>query len=191
MDKKNQRILTVLAVITLFVVLLGATFAFFSATSKSEPQIITTSSLSLNVSIKGSTHIENIKPTTWTNIGAAETNKDISKIPFAVTAPKGVKATYDIKMETQIPSNTTLSGGSATDVKYKLFKLGENTALKEGSLGANFSENILTSIAITEGVELNDQYILYVYIENKNSEQNTLQNIDFSVNLTGSANQID
>ena len=103
MDKKNKIILTVLAVLTLFIAILGATFAYFSAVSKSKPQIITTSSLSLSVTLKGSTHVTNIKPTTWVNKTSAEDNKDIAKIPFSVTAPAGVKATYNINMSTKIP----------------------------------------------------------------------------------------
>ncbi len=191
MDKKNKKILTVLAVLTLLVALVGATFAYFSATSKSEPQIITTSSLSISVTLKGSTHVTNIKPTTWTSTAAAQTNKDIAKIPFSVTSPAGVKATYDINMSTKIPSNSALTGGSASDVKYKLFKDGEATAIKEGSFSADFSESIITGAAIDEGSALNDAYVLYVYIENKDVAQNTLQAVDFSINITGTANQID
>lgn len=191
MDKKNKTILTVLAVLTLLVALLGATFAYYSATSKSEPQIITTSSLSLSVTLKGSTHVTNIKPTTWTSTNAAKTNEDIVIIPFSVTAPAGVKATYDINMSTKIPSNSALTGGSASDVKYKLFKDGEAAALKEGSFSANFSETIINDATINEGSALNDAYVLYVYIENKDAEQNTLQDVDFSINITGTADQID
>ena len=42
-----------------------------------------------------------------------------------------------------------------------------------------------------EGVALNDEYELYVYIENRATEQNSLQNISISINLTGRADQID
>lgn len=192
MDKKNRTILTVLAVLTLFIALLGATYAYFSATSKSEPQIITTSSLSLAVTLKGSTHVTNIKPTTWsTNMSNNESNVDIAKIPFKVSTSAGVKAYYDITMSTAIPSNTSLSGGNATDVKYKLFKSGETTALKEGNFSASFNEKIISDAPIEDGVELNDEYDLYVYIENKDEAQNTLQNIDFSINISGNAKQID
>ena len=191
MEQRDKTILTILGALTLLVALLGATFAYFSATSQSEPQIITTSSLSLNVSIKGETHIENIKPTTWTSKAAAESNSDIAKIPFYVTANAGVKATYDIKMGANVPSNSLLTGGSASDIKYKLFKNGENTIVKEGNLNSNFSDNIVVASPIEEGKILNDEYILYIYIENKNVEQNSLQDIDISISLTGTADQVE
>ena len=191
MDNKNKTTLTVLAILTLLVALFGATFAYFSATSKSKPQVITTSSLSISVTLKNSTHIANIKPTTWTSLVAAESNEDISKIPFTVTAPAGVKAVYSIKMETTIPTNTTLTGGDPTDFKYKLFKVGESTPIKEGSLSSNFSENIITNAPINKDVILNDEYILYVYIENKQELQNSLQNINFSIKLLGNADQVE
>lgn len=191
MDKKNRIILTVIAVMTLFVALVGATFAYFSATSTSEPQVITTSSLSLSVNLKGSTHITNIKPTTWTNIAGAEINEDISKIPFAVSTTAGVKGVYNINLKATIPTNSALIGGSASDVKYKLFKDGEVNVLKEGSLSSNFSDDVVINAPITEGVALNDNYVLYIYIENKSEAQNTLQGIDMSISLTGEADQID
>ena len=191
MEKKNRTILTVLWVSTLFITLVGATLAYYSAVHKSKPQVITTSSLSLSVTTKGSMHVENIKPTTWTSVASAANNTDISKIPFTVTAPAGAKAIYDINLSTSIPINPELSGGSVSDIKYKLFKTGEKTPLKEGSLSANFSEDIIVDSPINEGEVLNDSYMLYIYIENRQAEQNMLQDIDSSIKITGSADQID
>lgn len=191
MDKKNRTILTVLWVSTLFITLVGATLAYYSAVYKSKPQVITTSSLSLSVATKGSMHVENIKPTTWNGVDDAETNTDISKIPFTVTAPAGARAIYDINLSTSIPVNTELSGGSVSDIKYKLFKTGDITPLKEGSFSANFSEDIIIDSPINEGQALSDSYMLYIYIENRQVEQNMLQDIEFSVRITGSADQID
>ena len=190
MDKKNKIILMTLAIITFLVALLGATFAYFSAISRSKPQIITTSSLSLSLKIEGATHVTNIKPTVWSaTLSDNEANTDIVKIPFSVTSPAGVKGTYDVDMSTNIPSNGTLTGGSANDVKYKLYK--GTTMVKEGSFSASFNEQIISGSEIVENTVLNDSYKLYVYIENKNEEQNTLQNIDITINLTASATQTD
>ena len=192
MDKKNRIVLTVLASLTLVIALIGATFAYFSAVSQSEPQVITTSSLNLSVAINGSTHITNIKPTTWSSdLSQNDVNVDIVRIPFTVSSSSRLNGNYNINMTTQIPSNSQLSGGSASDVKYKLFKNGETTPLKEGSLSSDFNEDIITMAPITADSTLNDTYILYVYIENKNEAQNTLQNIDFSIILNGSADQTD
>ncbi|MBE6153616.1 MAG: hypothetical protein E7166_05270 [Firmicutes bacterium] len=191
MDNDNRRVLTILSTLTLIVLLVGATFAYYSSISTSEPQVITTSSLAISINLKGSTNVDNIKPTTWVSLASAETNTDIVKIPFSVTTPAGVKAIYDVNMKATIPTNSKFTGGSASDFKYKLFKQGEITPLKEGSLDSNFDEDIINNAPILEGVSLNDNYILYVYIENKNESQNTLQDINMTISLTGRADQID
>ena len=75
-DKKNRTILMVLAILTLLVTTIGATFAYFRMVSQSKPQIITTTSLSINIGIKGSMHIKDISPTTWSsNMKENENNK--------------------------------------------------------------------------------------------------------------------
>jgi len=191
MDKENKTGLTILWILTLIITLVGAAFAYYSATSTSEPQVITTSSLSISVTLKGSTNVNNIKPTTWTSLAEAETNSDIAKIPFVVSTTAGVKGIYSVNMKATIPSNSSLTGGSASDVKYKLFRDGETSVLKEGSLSTNFSENIIIDVPITEGIASNDNYNLYIYIDNKDEAQNTLQGISMSIGLTGTANQID
>lgn len=192
MDRKHNITLTVLGVLALFVSLLGATFAFFSATSKSKPQVITTSNLSLSVVLKGSQHVTNLSPTTWSStMSKNDSNENIAKIPFEVTTKEGVKAIYDIILSTTISQNTSLSGGTPEDIKYKLFKVGETSVLKEGNLSANFNKEIVTDAQIAQGSALNDQYILYIYIENKEEAQNTLQNIEFNIRLTGTADQVE
>lgn len=188
MDKKNKLILTVLAVLTLFIALIGATFAYFSAVSQSKPQVITTSSLSLLVTISGSSNVTNIKPTTWSsNMEDNENNKDVAKIPFTVTSNSKVNGTYDVTMTTNIATNSALTGGDVSDIKYKLYK--DNVKVKEGSLSANFNEKVITNGVIALNDNLNDSYKLYIYIENKPNAQNILQNINFTVNLSGNANQ--
>ena len=190
MDKKNRIFLTVLAIFTLIMAMIGATFSYFTAIKKSKPQIITTSSLSFMLNISGATHVTNIKPTKWSNvISENEQNVDIAKIPFIVTSYSGVKATYDITMSTAIPSNQFLTGGSASDIKYKLYK--EGTKIKEGNFTSIFSEKLISDSEIPLDIKTIEYYKLYVYIEDNNEAQNSLQNIDFIINLDGRANQIE
>jgi len=188
MDKKNRITLIVLAILSLLVATIGATFSYFSAVSRSKPQIITTSSLSFHLQIEGTTHVTNIKPTAWSNtLSDNETNTDIAKIPFKVTTKSGVKGNYDVIMSTAIPSNDKLTGGNASDIKYKLYK--DETKIKEGSFSENFSEELITDSEILPNVTSNDKYKLYVYIEDNNDEQNSLQNISFIIDLNGKATQ--
>ncbi len=189
MDRKNRIVLTVLGALSLLFALIGATFAYFSAVSQSEPQIITTSSLIMRVTIAGSTNIKNIKPTTWSNtMSDNENNKDITVIPFVVNADAGVQGDYDINMSTVITPNGKLNGGNVSDIKYKLYK--EGTMIKEGNFSSNFNEKIIEKAEILENTPVNDSYKLYVYIDNQNGEQNSLQEINFEINLTGEAHQL-
>ena len=190
MEKKEKEhiILTVLAIISLLIAITGATFAYYSAISKSKPQIITTSSLTFSLNISGSTHVTNIKPTKWSNvISENETNVDIAKIPFSVTAFAGVKSTYDITMSTKIPLNQSLAGGSESDIKYKLYK--DNVKIKAGNFISDFMEKIVSDVDMEMDKTITEYYKLYVYIEENNEAQNSLQNIDFTIMLDGRANQ--
>ena len=188
-DKKNRTILMILAILTLIVTMIGATFAYFKAISKSEPQIITTSSLNINLALKGSMNIKNIKPTIWSNnINENEANKDIAIIPFEVTSDSKITAIYGVTMSTNIKLNTNLVGGKVSDIKYKLYKNG--TYYSEGSFSENFKEKIINDGSITLKGNLDDKYKLYIYIEDSNNfPQNQLQDINFTINLMADANQ--
>lgn len=188
-DNKTKRILTILWIITLFVAIIGATFGYFSATSKTDPQIITTQSLSVSLSIEGSSNVDNIKPTTWdaTTMANNESNDDIVKIPFKAISSSRINGTYAVNMSTNITENNLLNGGSASDIKYKLYK--DNVEIKSGNFNTGDFNVEIANGTISKDSDLNDNYKLYVYIENKDEKQNKLQDIEFSITLSGSANQ--
>ena len=188
LDDRTKKILTILWAITLIVALIGATFGYFSATDKTDPQIITTQNLGVSLTIEGATNVDNIKPTTWdTNLANNDTNEDIVKIPFKIKSTSRVNGTYTINMSTNITENALLNGGSASDIKYKLYK--DNTEIKTGSFTTgDFNEEIANG-TISKDSDLNDEYMLYIYIENKDETQNKLQNIQFSITLSGNASQ--
>ncbi len=201
MKNNNSIIMMIIGILTLLVAVTSATIAYFSATSTTNPQIITTSSLNLTVETDGdSTHVTNIKPTTWSNtLENNINNSDISKIPFKVVSPSSTNGVYNIKLGTISPIvlnetdvNGTLSGGSISDIKYKIYT---KTGVAVGTEGF-FSDTMGTPTNYKEIIsgnlssELNDEYILYVYIENTQSDiQNKLQGLDFTVVITGSAQQ--
>ena len=206
MERENGRgriALTVIGAATLLIALAGATFAYFSATSTTTTQTITTSSLNLTVAADGeATHVSGIKPTTWVSNTDAKTNNDIAIIPFKVTGSSSTDGTYTVNLSTNIVLNSgtvveeqgqagvPLTGGDVSDIKYRLFTK-EGTELgSEKSFSATTNEDIVTNGTITADVPLNDEYILYVYIENDESNpQNKLQGIDFTITLGGSASQ--
>lgn len=187
-DEKTKRILTILWSITLIVALIGATFGYFSATDKTDPQIITTQNLGVSLTIEGATNVDNIKPTTWdTTVTNNDNNDDIVRIPFKVKSTSRVNGTYTVNMSTNITENALLNGGSASDIKYKLYK--DNAEIVSGNFTTGDFNVEIANGTISKDSDLNDEYILYVYIENKDETQNKLQNIKFSITLSGNASQ--
>lgn len=188
-DERNKKTLLILWVLTLIIALIGATFGYFSATAETEPQIITTQSLSVGLAIEGATNVDKIKPTKWneTDMSANESNEDITVIPFRIYSDSGLSGTYTIDMSTNINENDLYEGGSASDIKYRVYK--GNTPI--GDVGSfttgNFKVEIVNGTIVNTGI--NDEYKLYVYIEDDNNIQNKLQGITFKVTLTGNAEQ--
>lgn len=189
-DNKNKATLTILWILTFLIALVGATFGYFNSISKSDEQIITTGqALSVSVVINGSSNVTNISPTTWNanDISENEKNKNISIIPFSVSSTSRVNGSYTINMSTNIIENELFEGGSASDIAYKLYK--GNNLVTEGNFNSgDFSKDITTG-TITNTNDLNDNYKLYVYIDETHFEQNKLQNISFKITIGGTATQ--
>jgi len=189
-DNRNRVTLMILWILTFLIALIGATFGYFSAISKSDEQIITTGkALSVAVAINGASNVTNISPTTWntTDMSENEKNTNIAILPFSVTSTSRVNGTYTINMSTNITENELFEGGSASDITYKLYQDGRFVTEGNFNSGA-FSKDITTGTIKTTS-DLNDNYKLYIYIDEKNIPQNKLQNISFKVTIGGTAQQ--
>lgn len=207
-NRKGKIALTVIGAATLLVAMTGATFAYFSAISKTTTQTVTTSSLNLTVSYNGEdSNVKNIKPTTWANdvdgkvATANTTNKDIIKFPFKVTGESSSAGTYKVNLQTSIALNNgtvveeqgkdpvSLTGGEISDIKYRLYKADGTPIGAEQSFAATTDTDIIDNGTINANVALDDQYVLYIYISKTEQPQNKLQGINFTVTLGGSASQ--
>lgn len=202
---KHKVLLTVIGAGTLLVALAGATFAYFSATSTTTTQTVTTSSMDLTVEADtNTTHIENIKPTTWSDtVSDNVANSDIAKVSFKVTSTSTAAGTYQIKMTAPgLALNTgndadgnKLVGGTLDQVMYKVYKVNGSTYTPvtateaTGDLSDPSAAKLIVTDAEISGT-LNDQYVIFVYIENDDkAPQNQLQGLDFEISVTGSAAQ--
>ncbi len=207
-ENKKKVALTVIGAATLLVAMIGATFAYFSATSTTTTQTITTSNLNLTVAYNGDdANVKNIKPTTWVDDSDGQvatentTNTDIVKFPFKVTGTSSTAGTYKINMQTSITLNSStvveeqgqagvpLTGGDVSDIKYRLYKANGTPLGDEQSFEATTNTDIITNGVISADAALNDEYVLYVYIKNSGAAQNKLQGINFTITLGGSASQ--
>ena len=182
-------LVTILSILTLLALLIGATFCYFSMSATSTPQVITTSNLNFIVGISGNaTNINNISPTTWSDniLNDINGNKNIAKIPFTVSSTSDVKYDWDVKISSLVQTNSNLSGGNISDIKYKVYE--NKTFIKGGDISTN---EVIVSGTNSSTQNLSKSYDLYVYIEETDNEQNSLQGISFNVNLVGNADQIE
>ena len=101
MEKENQgngnkALLLVIGAATFITAMVGATFAYFSATSTSAEKTVTTATSNLVVTATNNS-VKNIRPTTWN-----ETNKDtdteIVKMTVSVDGTSTASGRYSLTM---------------------------------------------------------------------------------------------
>ena len=136
----------ILAILTLIVTMIGATFAYFKAISKSEPQIITTSSLNINLALKGSMNIKNIKPTIWSNNIKLNTNLvggKVSDIKYKLykNGTYYSEGSFSENFKEKIINDGSITLKGNLDDKYKLYIYIEDSN--------NFPQNQLQDINFT------------------------------------------
>ena len=91
--KGNKMVLTIIGLAVLVVATIGATFAYFSATSDTVNQKVTTGELKVDASSSISDNT-NIKPTTWVDKATADSDTDIAKVKLTVDASGTTKIRY-------------------------------------------------------------------------------------------------
>ena len=121
MEKKNTILLTVIAVATLLVAVVGATFAYFTAsttTGKGTGTVQTGETTSL-----GSTSLD---MSTVSTQGASNMSYPggmmvaAAKVTASVTGDQTYNMTYDVKFEV----DTTALSGSTSEIKYTVYRVG-------------------------------------------------------------------
>jgi len=190
-NKNNNVLLTVLGVCTLLVALVGASFAYFTATEKSEDQNIQTGHLEVQ-SVLNATGQSEIKPTTFAT-ATADTNDDIAKFVFNVTGENTTVtgATYDIQLmgaASGIGEDTT-KGGTVADIEYALYKgdAATGTLVKTGSFSTITAATTISDGTNSLTASTDDDYTLYVYIKETNTNQDNLQNVTISATMNAIA----
>ncbi|MBQ7141348.1 MAG: hypothetical protein IJO32_07600 [Bacilli bacterium] len=188
-DNRNKVTLIIIWILILLISLIGGTFTYFSAIKKSDKQIITTRNLSISVIIENSTNLKNIEPTDWdsSDMSKNENNKNIAVIPFRVTSKSRLTGTYSVDLNTNITENNLYDGGKAEDIMYKIYKDGKEVISGNFNEG-EFNKKVVSGI-ISRDRDLNDEYKLYVYIDETNVVQDKLQGISFGLTLVGRADQ--
>ena len=186
MENKNKVLLTVIGVATLLVAVVGATFAYFSATDSSETVEVTTGAATISISASNNS-VTNIKPTTF-DYATADSNTDVVKMTLEVTGSSDVAGSYKIVMnEPAITIGSEANQGSVSDIKYVVYD-SEGTKITDGSFVGSVSETtIVDNVAFDGSGEIADTYYVYVYVNNNDAEQNNLQNVNFKLTFAANA----
>ena len=120
MEKKNTILLTVIAVATLLVAVVGATFAYFTAStntgdgtgSATTGTPTTLGSTSLDMSTVSTQGASNMSYPGGMMVAAA-------KVTASVTGDQTYNMTYDVKFEV----DTTALSGSTSEIKYTVYRV--------------------------------------------------------------------
>ena len=185
-NNKNSVLLTVLGVCTLLVALVGASFAYFTATATTTNQNVQTGKLEVQSTLS-ETAQSNIKPTTFAT-DTADTNADIAKFTFNVkgagTTVTG--GTYNIQLLGAASGIKELPNqGTIADIEYALYEgtAETGTLVKTGSFSTISSSTTINGTAKALTASTDDTYTLYVYIKETNQNQDNLQAVTISATM--------
>ena len=191
MENQNKVLLTVIGAATLLVAVVGATFAYFSATGSETTATVQTGSSQINIQASEDA-VENIRPTSWTTRAAADTDANVEKFTLTMSGAVSGSGTYTISMnQPEITiGNITGDNGDLSDIRYAIFRGEETTAVKEGSFADATFTNGKVDLVVNESYSapaVTGEFTVYVWIENENADQNNLQEVSFKLTFAANA----
>ena len=192
-NNANKVLLTVIGIAVLVVATIGATFAYFSATGGTATQNVQTGELKV-AATSSLTQGKSIKPTAWSStITENDANADIAKVGLSVVTDGTTISTgvYKVSLTTTgIALNDTdgKTGGALSDVKWALYEGETEKATGDFTSGNATNLELIKNVAIPAGTNT-DNYTLYIWIENKDSQQDQLQGLTITAKLVVDAAQ--
>lgn len=206
MENKNSNILlTVIGVATLLVALVGASFAYFSATGGEISKNIKTGALKISVSTTEVSEAP-IKPVSASEITTMDDkldHADVVKLPIQVnTTGTTIESEYTMYLTTsgidKVETVAESLGGSTKDIKWELVREGEDTAILTGDFengDANKTALHAGKLPVPSAGEGDaktyggvENYTLLIYIDD-NGVQDRLQGLSITAFVTVEAFQ--
>ena len=201
-NKRNNVLLTIIGVATLLVAIVGASFAYFSATGGTATQNVNTGTLKISA-VAGAVNQSNIKPAKSTEIAdmaAKMSNGDVVKLPITVnTTGTTISSEYNIFLTTTgIELNTGGGeGGALADVKWELVRDPdtESDGDEESIATGDFTDGNVTKKQLnTSAINIpnggtTDEYKLLIYILDTDAVQDQLQGLTITAFATVEAKQ--
>ena len=205
-NRKSNILLTVIGVATLLVALVGASFAYFSATSSEISQKVKTGALKISVA---TTEINQapIKPVKTSEIDTMTkklAHADVVKLPIEVnTTGTTIESEYTMYLTTSginaVDAVAEDLGGSKEDIKWELVRDGETNPILTGDFKAGDATKTALHagrLAVpSQGEGENktyggvENYTLLIYIEDSANVQDRLQGLNITAFVTVEAFQ--
>ena len=188
MEKKkiNKSIVfSIVAVILLIAVVIGATYAYFSAQESTDIQTVTTGNLAMNFTNGDMVNGDKILP-----INDVDIKTKASSLDFSVTNTGSEHMNLTIKL-TEIAMSDELKD---IDFRWGLYNKDTNVGLSFGTFkGLNETEVILLRDTIIDAAEpdITKNYTLRVWIHDDGAEQNYMKGKSFSARVTVSGETIE
>jgi len=178
-EKKINKsiIFSVVAVLLLVVVVIGATVAYFSAQAQTDVQTVTTANLSLEFDDDSATIL-------GSDITPISTSEVLTKAPHKNFTIKKGATSSDIYATIKLTDITIPEALAEYDFKWALYQ--DTNKIATGDFGGKTNEDIILAtnqlINSTTGVS----YDLYIWINETGLNQNTMQGQTFTAKITAS-----
>ena len=178
-EKKINKsiIFSVVAVLLIVVVVIGATVAYFSAQAQTDVQTVTTANLSLEFDDDSATIL-------GSDITPISTSEVLTKAPHKNFTIKKGATSSDIYATIKLTDITIPEALAEYDFKWALYQ--NTNKIATGDFGGKTSEDIILAtnqlINSTTGVS----YDLYIWINETGLNQNTMQGQTFTAKITAS-----
>ena len=187
--KKLNKSLLIICSVIIILVISSLTYAYFDQYKAGTEQNININEFNFDLTTSSNTNVENLFPideTIYNSKIALDDDANVYKITFNVNGNADINGVYKIILDSIIELNpdTSLTGGTANDIKYVLYE--GNTKLINGNFTSDFN-GVIYNKNFKAG-NINDNYILYIYIEDTSISLNKLKNISFNINLNITSN---
>ena len=194
-NKRNNVLLTIIGVATLLVAIVGASFAYFSASGGTATQDVNTGTLKISA-VAGAVNGSNIKPVLPANISTLEAklaHADVVKLPITVnTTGTNISSEYNIFLTVSgLELNTEAGeGGAIEDINWELVQ-DDTTPIASGTFDA---DNVTKLKLNDEAINIvnggtTDEYKLLIYINDTTKVQDQLQGLQITAFATVEAKQ--
>lgn len=175
-NNKNVIIITV-AILGLIAVCIGGTYAYFTATATSNPQTITTGTLTATYNTGQDINATNIIPTTEASatehhFSIKNTGTDTAELSLSFTELSLTKGGEPVE-----------SG----NLKWALYDADDSYTESGGSIAGGDFSNTSSPMAIKDSISIDSQetkyYVLKIWLNETGSAQNEDQGLSFSAKI--------